>query len=132
MMGEIGESVVIFLLEGGKTIGRGVSSIAVEGMSYEDAHSDGHGGGLFRLHIIDTALGTGAGPGWPGGSGTAEFNVSRCASFGGGARRPCSARCSWRSRTTCCPAVTGYPGVDKRALWDAVNKLGEWTGGGLL
>jgi hypothetical protein len=63
MMGEMGESVVIDLLEGGKTIGRGVSSIALEGMSYEDAHSDGHGCGLFRVHIIDTAFGARARPG---------------------------------------------------------------------
>src|SRR5438445_11540615 len=132
MMAEIGESVVIFLLEGAKTMGRGVSSIAVEGMSYEDAHSDGHGCGLFRLHIIDTAFGARAGSGQPGSAGTAEFSVSCCASFGGGAHRSCSARCSWRSRTTCCPAVAGYSGVGKRAFWDGVYASGRWTCGGLL
>jgi hypothetical protein len=46
-----------------KTIGAGASSMEMEGMSYEDAHSDGHGGGLFCLHIIDTAFGARARPG---------------------------------------------------------------------
>lgn len=129
MMAEIGESVVIFLLEGGKTIGRGVSSIAVEGMSYEDAHSDGHGCGLFRIHIIDTAFGARAGSGQPGSAGTAEFSVSCSASFGGGARRSRSARCP---RSTCRPAGAGCSGVGKRALRDGVYALGRWTCGGLL
>src|SRR5258706_8641477 len=41
-----------------------------EGMSYEDAHSDGDGCGLFRLHIIDISFYASAGSGEPPGSGT--------------------------------------------------------------
>src|SRR5258706_5204672 len=64
-----------------------------EGMSYEDAHSGGHGCGLFCLHIIDIAFGARAGSGEPGGSGSTECRVSCDASFGG------DGRCS---RGTCC------------------------------
>jgi hypothetical protein len=59
-------------------------------MSYEDAHSGGHGCSLFRLHIIDTAFDASAGAGEPGGSRSAEYRVSSYASSGGDAR--CSRR----------------------------------------
>jgi hypothetical protein len=52
-------------------------------MSYEDAHSGGHGCGLFCLHIIDIAFGARAGSGKPGGSGTGGRAFSSYASFGG-------------------------------------------------
>src|SRR6266436_1884832 len=57
-----------------KTIGRGASSIAVEGMSYEDAHCF-YDWGEFRLHIIVAAFDAGSGAGAPSGSG---------AKYGGG------------------------------------------------
>jgi len=92
----------------------------MEGMSYEDAHSDGHGGGLFRLHIIDTAFGARAGSGEPGGSGTGGGPVSCYASFGGDACCSGGAICS------------GYAGIGERVLTDALYALGGWAGGGLL
>src|SRR6266403_1538424 len=95
-----------------------------EGMSYEDAHSDGHGCGLLRLHIIDIAFDTGAGSGEPGGSGTGGSTVSCDASFGGDA---CCARSTGRAGRSIC---SGYTGVGERALRDAVYALGGWAGGG--
>jgi hypothetical protein len=119
----------------GKTIGVSASSMDMEGMSYEDAHSDGYVGGLFRLHIIDTAFGTRAGSSEPGGSGTGGGVVSCYASFGGDAR--CSQRscCPRRSRTACCPggaACSSYAGMGERILTDAIHALGRWAGRGLL
>src|SRR6266404_3526551 len=59
----------------GKTIGRGASSIAVEGMSYEDAHCF-YDWGEFCLHIIVAAFDAGSGPGAPSGSGGGECGDS--------------------------------------------------------
>jgi len=48
----------------------------MEGMSYENAHSDGHGCGLFCLHIIAAAFDAGSGSSWCGGSGAREYSGS--------------------------------------------------------
>src|SRR5258707_11831945 len=58
-----------------KTIGRGASSIAVEGMSYEDAHCF-YDWGEFCLHIIVAAFDAGSGSGAPSGSGAGEYDGS--------------------------------------------------------
>jgi hypothetical protein len=58
-----------------KTIGRGASSIAVEGMSYEDAHCF-YDWGEFCLHIIVTAFDAGSGSGAPSGSGGGQCGGS--------------------------------------------------------
>src|ERR1700716_3200984 len=58
-----------------KTIGLGASSIAVEGMSYEDAHCF-HDWGEFCLPIIIAAFDAGSGSGAPSGSGTGECGGS--------------------------------------------------------
>jgi len=104
MMAEIGEAFHIFV-EGGKTIGRGVSSIAVEGMFYEDAHSDGHGCGLFRIHIIDTAFGARAGSGQPAAPERRGLAFLQC-SFWRRCPRSRSARCP---RSTCAPPAPAVP-----------------------
>jgi hypothetical protein len=47
-------------------------------MSYENAHSDGYGGDVSRLHFFGTAFDASSGSGDPGGSGyAAEPGVSR-------------------------------------------------------
>jgi hypothetical protein len=49
---------------------------------HENAHSDGYGCRVFRLHFIGTAFDASSGSGEPGGSGrAAECGVSRHASF---------------------------------------------------
>src|SRR5882757_1964380 len=58
-----------------KTIGRGASSIAVEGMSYEDAHCF-YDWGEFCLPIIVAAFDAGSGSGAPSGSGGGECGGS--------------------------------------------------------
>src|SRR6267154_2428686 len=57
-----------------KTIGWDASSIAVEGMSYEDAHCF-YDWGEFCLHIIVAAFDAGSGAGAPSDSGTGHSRV---------------------------------------------------------
>ena len=51
------------LSRAGKTIGVGASSMDMEGMSYENAHSDGYGCGLFGICFVTAAFDTGSGSG---------------------------------------------------------------------
>jgi hypothetical protein len=53
----------------------------LEGMSYEDAQSDGYGGGLCRRPFIGTAFDTGSSAGAPDGSEAGEFGCSGYAGF---------------------------------------------------
>jgi hypothetical protein len=92
------DTVVTNLSEAGKTIGTGESSISLEGMSYEDAHSNGYACGLLRLHIIDSAFDASASAGAPTSSRTTQYCGPRYASVSGYPSYPRRARGSFRSR----------------------------------
>lgn len=55
--------------------------MVLEGMSYEDAQSDGYGGGLSGRPFIGAAFDSGSGAGASDGSETGEFGGSGCAGF---------------------------------------------------
>src|SRR5712675_3055501 len=83
-----------------KTIGWDASSIAVEGMSYEDAHCF-YDWGEFCLHIIVAAFGAGSGAGAPSGSGATECGGSWYAGHSCYAGASCDARHSRDTGGSC-------------------------------
>jgi hypothetical protein len=112
----------------GKTDGVDASSIAVEGMSYENAHSDGYGGGVLRLHIIGTAFDASSSSSGPGGSGHAGGSgISRHAGFGCDARY---ARSSGYAGCACGSGDSRGTSVGRACL--GLDALGRWASGGLL
>jgi hypothetical protein len=110
----------------GKTDGVGASSIAVEGMSYENAQGDGHGCGELRLPFITAAFDTSSCSVEPGGSGHAGSSCDSWfaidASFAGYAG---VTGCS------CDSGGTGRSRLEKQTRL-GLDALGRWAGSGLL
>src|SRR5712675_756970 len=89
-----------------KTIGWDASSIAVEGMSYEDAHCF-YDWGEFCLHIIVAAFDAGSGSGAPSGSGAGACGGSCDASHSCYAGASCDASHSCDTGGSCHAGVAG-------------------------